>query len=142
MGGRGSSSRNAGSSANKTAENTKGGGKSESVEVKQTAATTVVKKASGKLTAASVSAAASSPSAAEKFVSTSVKSVTKGMTQESVKKLSRSQLETISILQTAKSYMKIFKVSAEEAVRRARLMVPQQTTAQLRKDVWKRRNMD
>lgn len=142
MGGRGSSSRNAGSSANKTAANTKGGGKSESAEVKQTAATTVVKKASGKLTTAGVSAAASSPSAAEKFVSNSVKSVTKGMTQESVKKMSRSQLETISILQTAKSYMKTFKVSAEEAVRRARLMVPQQTTAQLRKDVWKRRNMD
>ena len=82
------------------------------------------------------------PSAAEKLVGTSVKSVTNGMTQSMVKNMSRSQLETISLLQTAKSYMKNFKLSADEAVRRAKLMVPQQTTAQLRKGVWKYRNMD
>ena len=81
-------------------------------------------------------------SAAEKLVGTSVKSVTKGMTQSMVKNMSRSQLETISLLQTAKSYMKNFKLSADEAVSRAKLMVPQQTTAQLRKGVWKYRNMD
>lgn len=81
-------------------------------------------------------------SAAEKLVGTSTKSVTKGMTQASLSKLPRSKLETIGILQAAKIYMKTFKIGADEAVRRAKLLTPQQTTAQLRKFVWKYRNID
>ena len=79
---------------------------------------------------------------AEKLVGTSVKSITKGMTQSSLSKMSRSKLETIGILQAAKNYMKRYNMGAEQALKQAKALAPQQTTAQLRKFVWKYRNRD
>lgn len=84
-------------------------------------------------------------SAEEKYLSTSVKSVTKGMTQSDLKNLSRKNLETIAVLQATKLNLKDpFQkgIDAAEALRRAKLLAPAQTTAQLRKFVWKYRNMD
>ena len=81
-------------------------------------------------------------SSAEKLASTSVKSITKGMTQASVNKLSRNHLETIGILQTVKIYMKRYNMGAEQALKQAKALAPHQTTAQLRKFVWKYRNID
>lgn len=84
-------------------------------------------------------------SAEEKYLSTSVKSVTKGMTQSDLKSLSRKKLEAIAVLQSAKRYMSDpFQkgITPAEAIRRAKSLVPNETTAQLRKSVWKYRNMD
>lgn len=127
MGGRGSKSSNA----------------SKKVERATKKAAAVTSDAAPK--AASSGGGGGGKSAADKIANTSVKSLTKGLTQESVKKMSRKELEKIALVQATKLNLKDpFQkgIDAAEALRRAKILAPYQTTAQLRKLVWKYRNMD
>jgi tRNA A37 threonylcarbamoyladenosine dehydratase len=84
---------------------------------------------------------------AETAYNRSVKSMTKGLTQAKVNKMSRSQLERIATTIETKRQKEFGDkwtkggISITSAFTRALDMVPQQTTAQLRKLVWKYRNM-
>ena len=92
------------------------------------------------------------PSAIDKTANTvygrSVKSMTKGLTQAKLQKLSRAQLERIALTITTKRQKEFGDtwtkggISVTAAFMRAAATVPNQTTAQLRKTVWKYRNMD
>lgn len=92
------------------------------------------------------------PSAIDKTANTvygrSVKSMTKGLTQAKLQKLSRAQLERIALTITTKRQKEFGDtwtkggISVTSAFKRAAGTVPNQTTAQLRKLVWKYRNMD
>lgn len=94
------------------------------------------------------SAKSSTDEVAESVYSRSVKSMTKGLTQEKLKKLSRSQLEQIALTQATKSHKATADkwtkggITVSEAFSRAVATIPNQTTAQLRQFVWKNRNMD
>lgn len=104
-------------------------------------------KSSSKQSAKKENSKNTTKSKAEQIYNASVYDLTKGMTKESLFKMSRKELERISIIQTTKIYKDEYSkwekggISVEEAYRRALLMVPQQSIAQLRKSVWKHRNM-
>jgi len=74
--------------------------------------------------------------------------MTKGLTQAKLQKLSRAQLERIALTITTKRQKEFGDtwtkggISVTSAFMRAAATVPNQTTAQLRKTVWKYRNMD
>jgi hypothetical protein len=105
-------------------------------------------KAAGSGSVGSVKKKASEASPAEKAYKGSIKAKTKGMTKASLGKMPRSRLESIAVAQMTKVYKDQYGkytkggLSADAAYTMAKAMVGQQTTAQLRKTVWKYRNLD
>lgn len=79
---------------------------------------------------------------AAKLLSKSAKEVTKGLTKSKLDKLSRKQLETLGIFLAAKNMMKTMKLTASEALHRAESLAPHNTNAQIKKTIWKLRNID
>lgn len=79
---------------------------------------------------------------AAKILGTSAKKLTAGLTKSMLDKFPRSQLETLGTVLAAKNMMKTMKISASEALRRAELLAPHNTNAQIKKTIWKLRNID